>query len=138
MSELQVETRPCGQCVHFQAIGRGGLKHYIPICTKKLMSCVATLKVSFKAEEGTCFTLATPKEIARQAAHEIMMLKGTPEGTASHMVPIILWAAQRIKDLPPPPLPDNRHVYEPNKKYPWFCAHCGYAAHELIMHLPTS
>lgn len=31
--------------------------------------------------------------------------------------------------------PDNRHKYEPNKKYPWFCKHCGYAEHEKIMHL---
>ena len=32
---------------------------------------------------------------------------------------------------------ERRHRYEPNKKYPWFCRHCGYAEHEEIMHLPN-
>lgn len=26
------------------------------------------------------------------------------------------------------------HDYKPHKKYPWFCAHCGYAEHEPLMH----
>ena len=30
-----------------------------------------------------------------------------------------------------------RHEFVPNKKYPWFCAHCGYAPQELLMHLPS-
>jgi len=30
--------------------------------------------------------------------------------------------------------PDARHKYAPHKKYPWFCAHCGYAEHEVLMH----
>ena len=32
--------------------------------------------------------------------------------------------------------PDTRHVYRPNKKYPWFCECCGYAEHETLMHRP--
>lgn len=35
-------------------------------------------------------------------------------------------------------LPDNRHEFFPNKKYPWFCAHCGYAPHEPLMHVQPS
>lgn len=31
--------------------------------------------------------------------------------------------------------PDNRHEFVPNKKYPWFCAHCGYAPHEPLKHV---
>lgn len=31
--------------------------------------------------------------------------------------------------------PDNRHAFVPNKKYPWFCAHCGYAPHEPLKHI---
>ena len=31
--------------------------------------------------------------------------------------------------------PSNKtHKYKPHKKYPWFCANCGYAKHELLMH----
>lgn len=26
------------------------------------------------------------------------------------------------------------HDYVPNKKYPWFCAHCGYPEHERLKH----
>lgn len=33
--------------------------------------------------------------------------------------------------------PDDRHRYEPNKKYPWFCT-CGYAEHETLVHLPRT
>lgn len=33
---------------------------------------------------------------------------------------------------------DNRHSFVPNKKYPWFCAHCGYAPHELLKHFPPA
>ncbi|MBD9390170.1 hypothetical protein IB237_23495 [Agrobacterium sp. AGB01] len=33
---------------------------------------------------------------------------------------------------------DNRHRFEPNKKYPWFCAICGYAPHEPLAHLPAA
>lgn len=29
---------------------------------------------------------------------------------------------------------DNRHDFVPNKKYPWFCAFCGYAPHEPLKH----
>lgn len=29
---------------------------------------------------------------------------------------------------------DNRHEFVPNKKYPWFCACCGYAPHEPLKH----
>jgi hypothetical protein len=35
-----------------------------------------------------------------------------------------------------PPPPDTRHAYKPHRKYPWFCASCGYAEHEPLMHLP--
>jgi len=31
----------------------------------------------------------------------------------------------------------QRHSYVPDEKYPWFCAHCGYAQHESLKHLPT-
>lgn len=31
--------------------------------------------------------------------------------------------------------PDNRHEFVPDKKYPWFCAHCGYAPHEPLKHV---
>lgn len=34
--------------------------------------------------------------------------------------------------------PDTRHTFAPNKKYPWFCAHCGYPPEHPIMHLPQS
>jgi hypothetical protein len=30
---------------------------------------------------------------------------------------------------------DTRHQFVPNKKYPWFCAHCGYAPHEPLKHV---
>ena len=29
---------------------------------------------------------------------------------------------------------DLKHKYNPHKKYPWFCADCGYAEHEFLMH----
>jgi hypothetical protein len=32
--------------------------------------------------------------------------------------------------------PDTRHRFAPNKKYPWFCAHCGYPPEHPVMHLP--
>jgi len=32
---------------------------------------------------------------------------------------------------------EKRHKYEPNKKYPWFCKHCGYPDHNEVMHLPN-
>lgn len=28
----------------------------------------------------------------------------------------------------------NPHDFRPNKKYPWFCADCGYAPHDPLMH----
>lgn len=55
------------------------------------------------------------------------MHHSTPEGQA---------AIARIIDPPPP---DTRHAYKPHRKYPWFCASCGYAEHEPLMHFqPTS
>ena len=33
--------------------------------------------------------------------------------------------------------PDTRHRFVPNKKYPWFCAHCGYPPENPVMHLPA-
>jgi hypothetical protein len=32
--------------------------------------------------------------------------------------------------------PDTRHRFKPNRKYPWFCAFCGYPPEHPIMHLP--
>lgn len=32
--------------------------------------------------------------------------------------------------------PDTRHRFAPNKKYPWFCGHCGYPPEHPLMHLP--
>lgn len=29
---------------------------------------------------------------------------------------------------------DLRHTFVPNKRYPWFCAHCGYGEHERLIH----
>jgi hypothetical protein len=35
--------------------------------------------------------------------------------------------------------PDHRHDFVPHKKYPWFCACCGYAPHEPLKHFqPTA
>ncbi|WP_315127305.1 hypothetical protein [Comamonas antarctica] len=31
---------------------------------------------------------------------------------------------------------NHRHDFRPNKKYPWFCADCGYAPHDELMHNP--
>lgn len=36
----------------------------------------------------------------------------------------------------PAALPDCRHTYKPNKRYPWFCGECGYSEHEALKHLP--
>ncbi|MBC9176781.1 hypothetical protein [Pseudoroseomonas ludipueritiae] len=33
-----------------------------------------------------------------------------------------------------PPKPDLHH-FKPNRKYPWYCAHCGYAPHEPLKHI---
>lgn len=33
------------------------------------------------------------------------------------------------------PASSLRHYYEPDKKYPWFCRHCGYAEHEMLKHI---
>jgi hypothetical protein len=30
-----------------------------------------------------------------------------------------------------------RHEYKPDRKYPWFCADCGYPPHETLKHLPA-
>lgn len=32
--------------------------------------------------------------------------------------------------------PDQRHAYKPHRKHFWFCELCGYAEHELLLHLP--
>lgn len=31
-----------------------------------------------------------------------------------------------------------RHYYKPNKNYPWFCADCGYAQHEKLLHIESN
>lgn len=30
------------------------------------------------------------------------------------------------------------HAYKPHRKYPWFCAECGYPEHERLKHTPSS
>lgn len=35
---------------------------------------------------------------------------------------------------PEPVAPNRRHAFRPNKKYPWFCADCGYEPHDELMH----
>ncbi len=30
------------------------------------------------------------------------------------------------------------HEFEPDKKYPWFCGHCGYPPHEALKHGKSS
>jgi hypothetical protein len=30
--------------------------------------------------------------------------------------------------------PDSRHQFVPDKKYPWFCDHCGYPPYHPVMH----
>ena len=34
-------------------------------------------------------------------------------------------------------LSDDRHRYEPNKRFPFQCEHCGYPEHETLKHLPS-
>ncbi|NTA79917.1 hypothetical protein G6L13_05385 [Agrobacterium tumefaciens] len=46
-------------------------------------------------------------------------------------------AAQEQDVVEAPPV-DSRHRFEPNSKYPWFCAVCGYAPHEPLKHLPAA
>ncbi len=31
-----------------------------------------------------------------------------------------------------------RHHYRPNKRWPWFCAACGYPEHDRLQHEPTA
>ena len=30
---------------------------------------------------------------------------------------------------------ETRHRFEPHRRFPWFCAHCGYAPHEALQHI---
>lgn len=45
--------------------------------------------------------------------------------------------AARVQAAAKTPI-DNRHKFQPNKKYPWFCAICGYAPHEKLAHPPEA
>jgi hypothetical protein len=29
------------------------------------------------------------------------------------------------------------HAFKPHRKYPWFCADCGYPPHETLKHFPA-
>ncbi|WP_107340268.1 hypothetical protein [Agrobacterium pusense] len=44
----------------------------------------------------------------------------------------------QVQDVAEAPPVDSRHRFEPNSKYPWFCAVCGYAPHEPLKHLPAA
>lgn len=38
--------------------------------------------------------------------------------------------------FPPAPKPKPQlHRFVPDRKYPWFCAECGYAPHEVLKHI---
>ena len=34
----------------------------------------------------------------------------------------------------PPPRPPSLHPFNPHRKYPWFCASCGYGPREPLKH----
>lgn len=48
--ELVLEERNCADCKNFTNHLTG-----FPTCKKKLMGVVATMRVTYKASEGTCF-----------------------------------------------------------------------------------
>lgn len=45
-----------------------------------------------------------------------------------------LYTSPPAQRKPLPKSENSKHKYNPHKKYPWFCADCGYAEHELLMH----
>lgn len=47
---LEVEERECQECKHFQTDLRGS------ICKKLLMFVIPSMHVTYKINEGTCFT----------------------------------------------------------------------------------
>ena len=46
---LEEETRKCSNCKHYKKLHDGS------ICTKKLMSLIPDMFVTYKVDEGTCF-----------------------------------------------------------------------------------
>lgn len=46
-------------------------------------------------------------------------------------------AAYKKSCGPKPPV-DYRHYYVPDKRFPWFCGHCGYAKDEALKHFQES
>jgi hypothetical protein len=45
---------------------------------------------------------------------------------------VLAWTS---RETPPP---SGLHAYKPHRKYPWFCAVCGYAEHERLQHPPRT
>lgn len=49
-NKLIVEERPCSECKHYFRPITG-----FPICRKKHMGVTADMRVTYKADSGTCF-----------------------------------------------------------------------------------
>lgn len=94
-----------------------------------------------KADEGQwIFTTATghgysKKEYVRsdiadllcEALHDILTRPTDPSARERVRAAISRYSGE-VKPV------DNRHDFVPHKKFPWFCAHCGYAPHEPLKH----
>lgn len=57
-------------------------------------------------------------------------LDSTGDETKAAMHIVVNWLHRTLTS----PSPDTRHSYTPNRKYPWFCAECGYPEHERLQH----
>jgi hypothetical protein len=61
---------------------------------------------------------------------EVSTVKPAINPKPLYLAETVLAASKSKKDAKP----DNRHRFVPNKKFPWFCASCGYSPHEPLMH----
>lgn len=54
LEAMQVETRYCGDCLHFKKT-----LDVPPVCKKRLMAVLSNLRIAYYPSQGSCWT---PKE----------------------------------------------------------------------------
>ena len=66
----------------------------------------------------------------------LLLLSLAVEAQVSGRMPD-LWRLRQMDQTRPDPKwkEQGLHKFKPNKKYPWFCAECGYEPHHPLKHL---
>jgi ribosomal protein L37E len=81
-----------------------------------------------RGERGVTEREGVERCIAALTRHARLDSTGDETKAAMHIV--VNWLQRTLDSAQR----DTRHRYQPNRKYPWFCAECGYPEHERLKH----